>query len=140
MSKREYISRYLTIYNKLRSSREATFEEINDFLKRESEFSGYKLSISQRTFQRNLNEMRSLFNIDIKCNALNKYFISDEGQADINNRMLEAFDVFNFLNMARDLSEHIYFENHKLTGTENIHGFLHAIKKRLVIRFNHNKF
>ncbi|MCX6292521.1 MAG: WYL domain-containing protein, partial [Bacteroidetes bacterium] len=69
-----------------------------------------------------------------------KYFISDEGESDINDRMLEAFDVFNFLNMAKDLSQHIYFEKHKLTGAENVHGFLHAIKNRIVIQFNHGKF
>ncbi len=51
MSKREYLSRYHLIIKKLRKS-PATFEEILDFLKRESELQEYDFEISKRTFQR----------------------------------------------------------------------------------------
>jgi predicted DNA-binding transcriptional regulator YafY len=64
MSKREYILRYMLIIRRLRNKRQATFEEINSFLILESELQGYRLSISKRTFQRDLNEIRSLFNTD----------------------------------------------------------------------------
>lgn len=141
MSKREYILRYLLIIRKLRNRRQATFKEINDFLILESELQSYKLSISKRTFQRDLNEIRSLFNVDIQYNFSDKvYYIADDEQQDINNRMLEAFDMFNLLNIAEDLSPYIYLEKRRPQGTEHLYGLIHAIKNRLLIRFTYQKF
>lgn len=141
MSKREYILRYLLIIRKLRNRRQATFKEINDFLILESELQSYKLSISKRTFQRDLNEIRSLFNVDIQYNFSDKvYYIADDEQQDINNRMLEAFDMFNLLNIAEDLSPYIYLEKRRPQGTEYLYGLIHAIKNRLLIRFTYQKF
>lgn len=141
MSKREYILRYLLIIRKLRNRRQATFKEINDFLILESELQSYKLSISKRTFQRDLNEIRSLFNVDIQYNFSDKvYYIADDEQQDINNRMLEAFDMFNLLNIAEDLSPYIYLEKRRPQGTEHLYGLIHGIKNRLLIRFTYQKF
>lgn len=141
MSKREYILRYLLIIRKLRNRRQATFKEINDFLILESELQSYKLSISKRTFQRDLNEIRSLFNVDIQYNFSDKvYYIADDEQQDINNRMLEAFDLFNSLNIAEDLSPYIYLEKRRPQGTEHLYGLIHGIKNRFLIRFTYQKF
>ena len=141
MSKREYILRYLTIIKFLRKG-EATFEQLADFLKSESEFHGCNLSISKRTFQRDLDEIRSLFNIDIQFNFSRKlYFIADvEDDLDISNRMLEAFELFNTLNTAGKLSQFILFEKRKPQGMEHFYGLLHAIKNRFIIQFSYQKF
>ena len=140
MSKREYILRYLSIIKKLRNSKEATFDEINDYLKRESEITGDNLTISKRTFQRDLNDIRSTFKVDIQSNSYHKYFIAYDEQADANNRMLEAFDMFNSLSVTDNLSRYIHFEKRKPFGTEHFHGLLHAIKNLFVIRFAHQKY
>lgn len=140
MAKYDFFLRYSSIIRKLRSCGDASFEEISNYLNSESEFTGYKLSISKRTFQRDLNEIRSIFNVDIKGNSFNKYYIvNDEGQ-DINNRMLEAFDTFNALKISERLSKYIHFEKRKPQGTENLYGLLHAIKNRLQIHFLYQKF
>jgi len=142
MSKREYILRFLSIIKKLRNSKAATFDEINDYLKRESEITGDDLTISKRTFQRDLSEILSLFNIDIQFNFSRKvYFISvEEEDFDLSNRMLEAFDLFNTLNTAGKLSQYILFEKRKPQGMEHFYGLLHAIKNRLAIHFTYHKF
>lgn len=141
MSKREYILRYMLIIRKLRNRRQATFEEINSFLILESELQSYRLSISKRTFQRDLNEIRSLFNVDIQYDFSDKvYYIADDEKQDINNRMLEAFDLFNSLNIAEDLSPYIYLEKRRPNGTEHLYGLIHAIKNRFLIRFTYQKF
>ncbi len=141
MSKREYILRYLTIIKFLRKG-EATFEQLKVYLKSESEFYGYTLSISKRTFQRDLSEILTLFNIDIQYNFSRKvYFISvEEEDFDLSNRMLEAFDLFNTLNTAGKLSQYILFEKRKPQGMEHFYGLLHAIKNRFIIRFTYHKF
>jgi predicted DNA-binding transcriptional regulator YafY len=140
MSKREYLLRYFTIIRKLRSMKEVSFDVMQDYLKKESEITGYNLNISKRTFQRDLNEIRSLFNIDIKCNPEDKYFIVEEAQEDRHIQMIEAFDMFNTLNMSSDLSRFIIYKNRKPKGTEHFYGLLHAIKNRFVINFEYRKY
>ena len=141
MSKREYILRYLTIIKFLRKG-DATFEQLSTYLKSESEFYGYNLNISKRTFQRDLGEILSLFNIDIQFNFSRKiYFIAEEDEDfDLSNRMLEAFELYNTLNTAGKLSQYILFEKRKPQGMEHFYGLLHAIKNHFVIRFSYQKF
>jgi len=140
MSKRESIQRQLIIINKLRNT-PRSFEEISRILDYESEIHSYNFRISKRTFQRDLNEIRSLFNIDIKFNSSEKhYYIDMDEQSERQKRVLEAFDTFNALNLSDRLSEYIHFEKRKPQGTENLYGLLHAIKNQLIIGFWHQKF
>lgn len=141
MSKRETISRYVLIINKLRKVPH-TFVEISDYLARESELQEYNFNISKRTFHRDLNDIRSLYNIDIQYDFSKKVYyidLQDEEPA-MNERILEAFDTFNALNITDRLSNYIHFEKRKPHGTENLYGLLHAIKNRFQIRFVYEKF
>jgi predicted DNA-binding transcriptional regulator YafY len=54
--------------------------------------------------------------------------------------MLEAFDTFQALNISDGLSNYIHFEKRKPQGTENLHGLLHSIKNRYLIKFDYQKF
>ncbi len=54
--------------------------------------------------------------------------------------MLEAFDLFNSLNMVSDFSDFIHFETRKPQGTEHFYGLVHAIKNKFTVGFNHKKF
>ncbi len=140
MSKRESIARYNLIIKKLRRS-SSTFQEISDYLKRESELQAYNFNVSKRTFQRDLDDIRSLFNIEIKYDFSRKvYFIDEEDQPEANDRILEAFDTFNALNVSDGLSKYILFEKRKPQGTENLYGLLHAIKHRMQIMFTYEKY
>jgi predicted DNA-binding transcriptional regulator YafY len=140
MSKRESISRYNLIIKKVRKY-PATFDEITDYLDRESELQEYDFRISKRTFQRDLNDIRSLYDIDIIFDRSRKvYFIDSEDKSQAAERILEAFDTFNALNVADRLSDFIHFENRRAKGTENLYGLLHAIQNRLQITFSYLKF
>ncbi len=139
MSKREAISRYNLIINKLRK-RPASFDEILDYLEQESDLQGYDFIVSKRTFQRDLDDIRSLYNIDIQYDrSLKKYKIEDE-DSDASHRVLEAFDTFNALNVSDRISYFIHFEKRKSKGTEHLYGILHAIKNQVLIKFHHQKF
>ena len=100
------------------------------------------VGFSQRTFQRDLKEIRNLFGIDIEYSRLEKgYFISQNEAEQMNfQRMIEAFDMFNSLNLAQDLTPYVHLEQRRPQGTENISVLLHAIKNRLCIKFEHQKF
>ena len=141
MAKQDYLFRHLNIIKKLRKVKEATFKEIIEYLIEESDFQDRPFKISNRTFQRDLNEIRSLFKIDIQYNFSTKvYYIADDQQSDLNNRMLESIDTINSLKIVSDVNKYMFFEKRKAKGTHHFHGLLHAIKNRIVINLIHQKY
>lgn len=140
MSKRESISRYILIIKKLRRN-PATFQEISDYLTLESDLQGYNFNISKRTFKRDLDDIGMLYNIDIAYDFSRKvYYIDFDERPELNERILEAFDTFNALNISDRLSDYIHFEKRRPQGTENLYGLLHAIKNKVQISFDYQKF
>jgi predicted DNA-binding transcriptional regulator YafY len=142
MAFRDNFRRYVSIIKKLRRQGEATFEEISDYLERESEIFDFKHETSKRTFQRDIAEIFSLFNIEIKYDFSQKVYriAEEEEQKDMNNRMLEAFDILNLCNVAENISPHVIFEKRRPQGTGNFNGLLHAIQNHNIIRFTYHKF
>jgi len=141
MSKKESILRHQKIINNLRTNKEVTFEEMSHYLQNQTELHEYDLVISQRTFQRDINEIRSLYNIDIQFDRSRKvYFIEADDDSDLNNRLMEAFDFISTLKMSEDLTRYIYFEKRKSLGSEHFYGLLHAVRNRLIIELSHQKF
>lgn len=140
MSKLETITRYKLILNKLRKN-PASFEEILSYLEYESEIEERNFTISKRTFQRDINEIFFIFNIEIVFDkSINKYKIKPAESDMIDTRMLEAFDTFNALSISERLSDYILFDNRKPQGTENFMLYLHAIKNCKYLQFEHQKF
>ncbi len=140
MSKRESIARYNLIIKKVRRQA-ATFQEISDYLKRESELQEYNFNTTVRTFQRDLNDIRSIYDIDIQFDRSRKvYYIDTEGHHEAFERIIEAYDTFNALSLTDRLSDFIHFENRRSMGTENLYGLLHAIKNRFQVSFVYQKF
>ncbi|MFN4811925.1 MAG: helix-turn-helix transcriptional regulator [Bacteroidota bacterium] len=101
-----------------------------------------QIGFSKRTLQRDLKEIRNVFGIDIEYSKPYRgYFITQNENENMNfQRMMEAFDMFNSLNLAQDLTPFIHLENRKPQGTENLYGLLHAIKNRFIIKFTYHKF
>jgi len=103
MSKRESIARYNLIIKKLRKSpTNFSMKLIQDYLLFESELQGYNFNVSKRTFQRDIEDISSLYNIDIVYDFSRKvYYIDFDEQSEVNERIFEAFDTFNALNIRR---------------------------------------
>ncbi|WP_099365429.1 helix-turn-helix transcriptional regulator [Sphingobacterium sp. 1.A.4] len=140
MSKRESIARYSLIIKKLRKH-PASFSDIEEYLALESEIQAYNFNISKRTFLRDREDIRSLYNIEILYDFSKKvYFIDFDDQPEVSERILEAFEIFNALNVADRLSNYIHFEKRKPHGTEHLNGILHAIKNHFQIKFVYRKY
>ena len=141
MSKQEYISRYLIIINYLKRG-QASWGDILNHLETQSEISGYNYVISQRTFQRDISEIRSLWNCDIQNNkSTGVYFIAEgEDEQDENSELLDSFNLFNALSLTNNYSNYIQFESRVPKGTEHIYGLLHAIKNKFVVEIEYHKF
>ena len=147
MSKRGYISRYLLILKKLKVKPYSTYEELQTFIENQFDYlqmqdDNLQIGFSKRTLQRDIKEIRNVFGIDIEYSKSQKgYFISQNENENMNfQRMMEAFDMFNSLNLAQDLTPFIHLEKRRPQGTENLYGLLHAIKNRLQIKFTYQKF
>ena len=140
MAREDSIGRIYLIVKKLRSGI-ASFEEICNYLERVawSESSNYRISL--RTFQRDCELISRVYKIEIKYDTHAKgYRIISDNHSVLNQRMLEAYDIFNALNVAEQLSNHIHFEDRRPQGTENLYGILHAITKSKMIKFGYQKF
>jgi len=141
MSKRETTLRHHLIIKKLRTSKRADFIEIADYLKQESEIHDYNFNISKRTFQRDINDIASIYGIYIKCNYYGKYyFIEEDLESESEKRFFEAFDLYNALKMNEQYQKYIYLEKRKAQGTEHIYSLLNAIKNRVQVTFSYQKY
>ncbi len=140
MSKRDSISRFNLII-KLLKRKHSAFEAIRDYLEKESFIQMRDFNISKRTFQRDLADIREIFNIDIRYDLVNKvYYIDSNINPEYNDRLLEAFDTYNLLNMAESLSDIVFLERRQTQGTEHLYGLLHAIRNQVKITFIYVKF
>jgi predicted DNA-binding transcriptional regulator YafY len=147
MSKRGYISRYLLLLKKLQQKPYASFKEIEEYLDYQFQFLQQRddhltIGFSQRTLQRDIKEIDVMFGITIEYSPRMKgYFIVQKSSENMNfTRMLEAFDMFQSLNLAQDLTPYVHLEKGKPQGTEHLYGLLHAIKNRYRVMFTYEKF
>ena len=125
----------------------STYEELQSYIENQFDYlqmqdDNLQIGFSKRTLQRDIKEIRNVFGIDIEYSKSQKgYFISQNENENMNfQRMMEAFDMFNSLNLAQDLTPFIHLEKRRPQGTENLYGLLHAIKNRLQIKFTYQKF
>ena len=140
MSKKQYIKRHIIIINKLRKN-PSSFEEIRTHLQRHSEIDEENYEVSIRTFQRDVKEIASIYNIIIECNqSQNVYEITHDANEDRNERLIESFEIFNAINLSSSLQNHIIVEKRKPIGTEHMYGLLHAIKNNLEIKFTYERY
>ena len=141
MSQRLTTLRHNLIINKLRRQKHATFKEICDYLVRESEIQGENLTISKRTFVRDMAEIGEIYGIYIEYDfSIRAYIIKDDLADELENRRFEALDIFNALKIKERQQSAILLDNRKNAGTEHIYGVLHAINNHLQITFNYQKF
>jgi predicted DNA-binding transcriptional regulator YafY len=147
MSKRAYISRYLLILKKLKVRPYSTYLEIQAYIENQFEYmqmydDDLQIGSSKRTMQRDIRDIRNMFGVDIEYSKSQKGYFINHNEAESMNfqRMMEAFEIFNSLNIAQDLAPFVHLEKRKPQGTENLYGLLHAIKNNFLIKFDYQKF
>jgi len=140
MSRKDAYSRLRHIVNKLRRKK-SSFKEISDYLERKSELDDYDYAISTRTFKRDRDEIFEIWSIDIQWDTKQKvYYIANEGDPFQKEKLFEAFDTLYVLNMSEDLSNVVHLEPTRPKGTDNLYLLIHAIKNKLRIQFDYEKY
>lgn len=140
MARRESLRRINHIVNRLKKG-DANFEEIVNYIDKEASYDGVEYAMSKRTFQRDVKEIEALYGREILYNRTTKqYTMSDVEESVINERLLEAYDVMNAINLTDSVSEEIHFERRRSQGTENLWGLLHGIKNHKIITFTYQSY
>ncbi|MDR1951598.1 MAG: WYL domain-containing protein [Bacteroidales bacterium] len=140
MSKRLSTIRHRKIYQKLKNGYPATFAEIDDHLTYESSMLGEILNVSQRTLQRDIQEIRTIYGVTIK-NREGRYYIEEDVESEINDRLFELLDMTDALKVSEHNKLHVFLQRRKTTsGSEHFYGILHAIKNRVQISFTYQKY
>ncbi len=82
-----------------------------------------------------------MYGIEIEYNnSTGKYEITYDANEEHNERLMEAYEIYNALNISHNFSRHVIVEKRKPLGTENLHGLLHAIKNSYSISFLYEKY
>jgi predicted DNA-binding transcriptional regulator YafY len=118
------------------------FKELNFRLEDESKSFGYNLCISQRSLQRDINDIRNLFGIDIRNDKKrNVYYIVEDDETDPTNiRLLESYEMMDALRTTKNYMPYVYFESRKPAGMENFYILLRAAKEHKTLRFKYQKY
>lgn len=142
MSKHGVIRRYTLIIEKIRRNHYPSFETIKNFL------FDHGFEVSARTIQRDIEQIRFEFGIEIKYERTkNGYFIDTEASISIDSflRFLEIVNTAELftesLKESKDTLNYISFESHgDLKGIETLKPLLFAIKNYRQISFSHENF
>lgn len=140
MSKIDILIRHSVIIQRLKRS-PATLKEINQHLARESDLTGYNLEVSDRTFTRDKADILSIWKINIECEkSNNKYYIETMDENTSSLRLLDTFITAYAVNSTTGYSEFLQLEDYAISGSENFHGILHAIKNNLQIHIFYQSY
>lgn len=140
MSKAGYFQRYLLIIRKIKNNRFISLNELINIV--EKEIAIYEdtdsLGLSKRTIQRDFDDIRDIFKIDIMYSKSNNgYYILEDERSDI-ERQLEYFDLIGTLDS--ELEKFVFTEKRKSKGTEYLYPLISAIKSSRIVEFRYRKF
>ena len=136
----EIVIRQYLIINKLRRT-PLSFSELSDYLQLESEIQSLDFSISKRTFQREIKNVSTIYNIEIIYDSeIGKYKIDEDFSKPEQQLLLEKIDLYSAFNAKKSLSNKIDFEQNNSKGTQFLKEILQAIENKNPLKFSYQKF
>lgn len=142
MSKLIYFKRYLYLIDRLRS-RPSDFRELQEHVlkKLSNEDMDTAFEYSVRTFERDKKDIYAIFGIAVQYNRKDKTYLIDEEEIEDQSvsRIIDAFSIHHALHEGNKLSPSVFLEKRKSSGTENIHGIIHAVQNFKILQFTHQK-
>jgi len=136
------IRNYSLIINLLQSKKEVTLREIMDYL------AANDVSISQRTLERYIQELRDEYDVISDCNrATNRYSFNEENPENL-NKLLHLIHLVNssellmesIKNKDKTLSCLAFETNEEYAGSINLEPIYSAIVQSRIISFDHENF
>lgn len=143
MSKIGYIQRYLLLIRRIRNHPYITLDELRQDVERELIARGEPIrSLSQRTVERDIRDIRSALGINIDYSRSERgYFIpQDEDSTSDLERILEPFEVLTAMRQDTGVHDFIIPERRRAAGTEHLYGLVYAIRSGFCAAFDYRKF
>jgi len=140
MSVRQTIKRHYKIISCLKR-RAMSFEELQDDMLLDHDSIEDQLIKSQRTLQRDIVDIDSIYGIEIVSDrSSGKYYIKENTENTHSQRLRENFDLINAIRLTERFGTNLVFEDRKPLGTQHMSGLLHAIQNSLKVKFDYHKF
>ena len=139
MSKITSLKKYITIIQKLKI-RPHTYQELCNFLQRKFDFEDLDLKFDKRTFQRDINDIMTLFGINIFYDKKIKKYRIEEEETILNYQFLDAFEWINLINVMDQVKPFIAFDTRNTSGVEFIGSILNAIQNQQLVKVGYKKF
>ena len=140
MAVHQTIKRYTKIISILRR-RPMSYDEIQREIALDPDAVEENLLTSQRTFQRDIKSIGSIYEIEIESDkSTNKYFIKDDVEEIHSRRLRENSEIVNAIRLSKGFGESLIFEERRSLGTEHMAGLIHAIQNRISVKFEYHKF
>jgi proteasome accessory factor B len=143
MTTHAHFLRQLLLVSRLQYLKRAVpFEELRDYLLEQTSLRDLAADYSQRTFQRDLPKISERFGVTIVYDRkAGGYVIAladplPEGY----QRLLDAFELQEFLRLPAALSPFVQWESRRPIGTEWLQPLLQAVQLRRQVEFQYHKF
>jgi predicted DNA-binding transcriptional regulator YafY len=142
MPRIQHLQRNLLIISKIKSTPSISFKELTKHIEKELNFRGiYDTGTSRRTIQRDIQNIRTEFGIDILYNRkIDGYSIRETTTPTDIDRFLEAFDILTAINAESGIADFILTEQHRPQGTKYLYPLIQAIKNSSCVAFSYLKF
>ena len=139
MAINEILLRHTFILNALKK-RSLSFDDLQWHLENQSLIHGYKLTISLRTFQRDIKLIKEIFGVEIYFDKTNKTYRISEENYKRNEWILDSLHTVAAANLGLNLSDYVLPDKRNSKGKEFFIDILTAIKKRKVLKLFYKKF
>jgi predicted DNA-binding transcriptional regulator YafY len=140
MSVRQTIKRHFKIISLLKL-RPMSYDDVQHEMKLDPDSIEEKTLTSQRTFQRDILDIASIYGIEIESNrSNNEYYIKNNIEDLHSQRLRENFEILNAIKISKGLGDSLIFEERRPLGTEHMAGLLYAIQNNFVVKFEYHKF
>lgn len=133
--------RQAIIYKNIRQKTYIGLPELIDCVQKELFSNGYDIGISQRSIQRDIQEMNASWISILYDKQRRGYYIPmDETVDTIWENLLDHVTLLTTLRTTQNLSNYILPEQRNITGLHHIPILIQALEKNLVIEFDYQKF
>ncbi|MGZ2371837.1 helix-turn-helix transcriptional regulator [Ancylomarina sp. YFZ004] len=141
MAIKDILIRQNLIVNLITRRKRITLEEILNAIYEEGKYISCKLDISTRTLQRDFIDIKTIYALEIKYDRRTKeYFIHEEYNPEINQRIIESLDYLQFLKFDNSILDCVQVEAREIGGRENLRPLIQAIKNKKNVDFTYTKF
>lgn len=142
MKVRHIILRYFSIMGRLSNGKRATYLQLKSHIENQifNVDSSEEIRFSLRTFQREILEIESLFNVEIVCNSEGQYYIAENHMSQEVERFAQNFLFINYQKYFENFEDHIAFDHSCVKGIEYLSDIQHAIKNKNCLLLKYAKF